>query len=103
MLFEIVFVSLGMAKKNELVMRQYKNDDGTVDRFYYSVDRPEGPVKAEFNVKASDEVLSDDPSKALAQQVAKANKGLPRTKQRFMNPATGTDVSYIRAKQLGII
>ena len=60
-------------------------------------------MKAEFNVKASDEVLSDDPSKALAQQVAKANKGLPRTKQRFMNPATGTDVSYIRAKQLGII
>lgn len=103
MLFEIVFVSLSMAKKNELVMRQYKNDDGTVDRFYYCVDRPEGPVKAEFNVKASDEVLSDDPSKALAQQVAKANKGLPRTKQRFMNPATGTDVSYIRAKQLGII
>ena len=103
MLFEIVFVSLGMAKKNELIMRQYKNDDGTVDRFYYSVDRPEGPVKAEFSVKASDEVLSDDPSKALAQQVAKANKGLPRTKQRFMNPATGTDVSYIRAKQLGII
>ena len=103
MLFEIVFVSLGMAKKNELIMRQYKNDDGTVDRFYYSVDRSEGPVKAEFNVKASDEVLSDDPSKALAQQIAKANKGLPRTKQRFMNPATGTDVSYIRAKQLGII
>lgn len=103
MLFEIVFVSLGMGKKNELIMRQYKNDDGTVDRFYYCVDRPEGPVKAEFNVKASDEVLSDDPSKALAQQVAKANKGLPRTKQRFMNPVTGTDVSYIRAKQLGII
>jgi len=103
LLFEIVFVSLGMGKKNELIMRQYKNDDGTVDRFYYCVDRPEGPVKAEFNVKASDEVLSDDPSKALAQQVAKANKGLPRTKQRFMNPVTGTDVSYIRAKQLGII
>ena len=101
--FALTFVSLGMAKKNELVMRQYKNDDGSVDRFYYSIDRPEGPVKVELNVKASDEVLSDDPSKALAQQVARANKGLPRTKQRFMNPATGTDVSYIRAKQLGII
>jgi hypothetical protein len=101
--FELMFVSLGMAKKQELIMRQYKNDDGTVDRFYYSIERPEGPVKAEYNVKATDEILSDDPSKALAQQVAKANKGLPRTKQRFINPATGTDVSYIRAKQLGII
>ena len=84
-------------------MRQYKNDDGTVDRFYYSVDRPEGPVKVEFSVKASDEVLPDDPASSLAAQVAKANRGLPRTKQRFMNPKTGTDVSYIRAKQLGII
>lgn len=89
--------------KQQLVMRQFSNPDGTVDRWYYSPDRPQGPVKVELNMSPKDGILPDDPKEALAVQVAKANKGLPTYKQRFMNPATGTDVSYARAKQLGLI
>lgn len=31
------------------------------------------------------------------------NKKLPKSKQRFLNPETGKEVSYMRAKALGIL
>ena len=33
----------------------------------------------------------------------KRNNSLPKTKQMFMNPKTGKEVSYYRAKSLGLV
>lgn len=33
----------------------------------------------------------------------KHQKSLPKTKQMFMNPKTGKEVSYYRAKSLGLV
>jgi hypothetical protein len=33
----------------------------------------------------------------------RSNSNLPKYKQRFVNPKTGREVSYLRAKHLGIV
>jgi hypothetical protein len=33
----------------------------------------------------------------------KSNDSLPKTKQMFLNPKTGKEVSYYRAKSLGLV
>ncbi len=33
----------------------------------------------------------------------KYQKNLPKTKQKFLNPKTGKEVSYFRAKTLGLV
>jgi len=33
----------------------------------------------------------------------KSNNSLPKTKQMFLNPKTGKEVSYYRAKSLGLV
>ena len=38
-----------------------------------------------------------------AEEEALQTKKIPKTKQRFINPKTGKEVSYQRAKELGII
>ena len=38
-----------------------------------------------------------------AEDLKLKNKKLPKTKQRFINPKNGKEVSYQRAKELGII
>ena len=47
-----------------------------------------------------------DYPKGYLEQFAKEQKrqnNLPKTKQLFLNPATGKEVSYARAKALGLV
>lgn len=54
-----------------------------------------GMVKAEFEYPK--EYLDEFNKKE------KRTSNLPKTKQMFMNPATGKEVGYYRAKNLGLV
>jgi len=54
-----------------------------------------GIVKAEFEYPK--EYLDDFAKKE------KIKNNLPKTKQMFLNPATGKEVGYYRAKNLGLV
>jgi len=54
-----------------------------------------GMIKAEFEYPK--QYLDDFAKKE------KIKNNLPKTKQKFLNPATGKEVGYYRAKNLGLV
>lgn len=78
-----------MAKSENPVKftRVFKNDDGTIDTWYYDTSiTTSGPVKVEIEW-----IKSLKPTK------------IPLSQQKFIHPVKGTEISYARAKSLGII
>ncbi len=81
-----------MINNNKTFIQVCKFLNGTITRWYYkegqlvevTIEHPEGHLSA-------------------AEEQNKLNKKLPKTKQRFINPKTGKEISYQRAKELGII
>lgn len=75
---------------------QFKDEDGTISIWKYDLDKfTRGPVEVE--IVYPKDYLSPE------QQVKKANKKLPKSKQQFLNPVTGKMVGYYRAKTLGLV
>ena len=63
--------------------------------YHYDLDKfPNGPYKTEIVYPEGYKTINDD--------IASANKGLPITKQMFLNPANNKYVGYGRAVQLGL-
>lgn len=63
--------------------------------YTYGPDKSRGVIKVELNYPK--EYLKEIDEKE------KANAKLPKYKQKFVNPATGKEVSYFRAKTLGLV
>ena len=101
---------------------QFKEDDGSITLWRYdSKVTTHGPVEVIQDYKPGDNmrVFTVVPKKGekppARGRKAKAvptepepepameEKGLPKTKQRYLNPETGKMVGYVRAKNLGII
>jgi hypothetical protein len=82
--------------KQEIVTKTFKSNDGVVSTWYYEKDRLNlGPFK----------VTIDYPKDWTSQEedMKKSNKKVSKTNQRFVNPSTGKEVSYQRAKALGLV
>ncbi len=80
----------------EIVTKVFKSADGVVSTWYYEKDRLDlGPFK----------VVIDYPKDytSLEEDLKKKNKKISKTNQRFINPSNGKEVSYQRAKALGLI
>lgn len=79
-----------------IFFREYKNEDGSVERWYYDLEKhPNGPI----------DVQIDYPKGYMnySEKLEEEQKNLPPTQKLYMNDATGEYVGYGRAKQLGII
>jgi hypothetical protein len=75
--------------------RIFKTKEGIVSTWYYEKDHLNlNPFK----------VIIDYPKDytSLEEDRKLSNKKIPKTKRRFINPETGKEVSYQRAKTLGI-
>ena len=82
--------------KQEVITKVFKSVDGVVSTWYYEKDRLNlGPFK----------VVIDYPKDytSLEEDIKKKNKKVSKTNQRFINPSTGKEVSYQRAKSLGLV
>ena len=76
--------------------QHFKNDDGTKCVWKYDMNiTRNGPYECTTTYPAT--------FKTAAEKQKEANKKLPKSQQTFLNIKTGREVSYFRAKQLGII
>ena len=75
------------------IARTYEETDGTKQVWQYSTT---GDLMS-VSIHYPKNYTSD------AEDLKLKNKKLPKTKQRFINPKNGKEVSYQRAKELGII
>jgi hypothetical protein len=80
--------------------RHYKSEDGTSSIWHFDTNYSEtNPIMVE-------ELDGDElPSSTIQiqERVARPKKSLPKTKQKYLNPKTGKEVGYVRAKNLGLI
>jgi hypothetical protein len=78
--------------KANIFTKDFKNADGTVDRWYFDLNRyPRGAYKTEmdiYNAQKQPEFKQED---------------LPKSKRQYLNEATGKLVGYTRARMLGLI
>lgn len=75
--------------------RTYKTKDGVVSTWYYEKNKMDlGLYKVTIDYPKNYTSLEED--RKLQ------NKKTPKTKRRFINPKTGKEISYQRAKALGI-
>jgi hypothetical protein len=82
--------------KQEIVTKTFKSIDGVISTWYYEKDRLNlGPFKVE--IKYPDNYTS------LEEDIKKKNKKVSKTNQRFINPKNGKEISYQRAKTLGLV
>lgn len=80
----------------EYITRVYKEKTGVTHTWYFEKDKLNlGPYKVTIDYPKS--YTSDTEDKK------QANKKLSKTKRRFINPKNGKEVSYQRAKQLGLV
>jgi hypothetical protein len=75
------------------IARTYEDADGTKQVWQYSTT---GDLMS-VSIYYPKNYTSD------AEDLKLKNKKLPKSKQRFINPKNGKEVSYQRAKELGII
>jgi hypothetical protein len=83
--------------KSNIYTRDFKNDDGTTDRWFYNLNKyPNGTYKTEFDIYNKEPMPENI-------KVITAQKGLPKTKRKYLNPKNNKLVGYTRAKELGLI
>ena len=72
--------------------RHYVDEDGSVEVWKYDIRKnPNGPYETAMEYPKG--------TKTFEQM----QELLPKIKRRYLNPETGKDVAYSRAKELGII
>lgn len=80
--------------------RHYKSEDGSTSVWHYDTDHSEtNPIMVE-ELEAGEKPGS---TIRVEKRVVKSKKSLPKTKQKYLNPKTGKEVGYVRAKNLGLI
>ena len=80
--------------------RHYKSDDGSTSVWHFDTEHSEtNPVMVE-ELEVGE---TSGPSIKIEKRVASSKKSLPKTKQKYLNPKTGKEVGYVRAKNLGLI
>jgi len=86
--------------------RHYKSEDGTSSIWHFDTEH------SEYNPIMVEELEGDElPGSTIQiekrvvdkERVARPKKSLPKTKQKYLNPKTGKEVGYVRAKNLGLI
>ena len=76
--------------------REFINDDGTTEIWKYDLDKfNKGPIETTTIYPKS--------YKSPLEVIKEENKGIPLTKQQWLNPANGKMVGYTRAKALNLI
>jgi hypothetical protein len=76
--------------------REYVDSDGVKSIWKYDLEKyPNGPIEINNTYPQN--------SKHRNQILEEENAKLPLTKRKFNNPASGKEVSYQRAKQLGLV
>ena len=87
--------------------RIYHNEDGSTSIWEYDPSiRQNGPVcvtEIPAGHPMQIEVQREDQEKVLAEKKVQAGKKVAKTKMKYLNPATGKEVGYVRAKNLGLI
>jgi hypothetical protein len=72
--------------------RIFNNEDGSIDVWKFDMNKnPNGPYEITISYPKG--------TKTFEQM----QEALPKTKRRYLNPATGKEVAYTRAKELGLI
>ena len=72
--------------------RRYVGEDGLIEVWKYDVRKnSNGPYETTIEYPKGTKTF---------EQIQEA---LPKTKRRYLNPETGKDVAYTRAKELGLI
>lgn len=80
--------------------RHYKSEDGSTSVWHFDTDHSEtNPIMVE-ELEAGEKPGS---TIKIEKRVASSKKSLPKTKQKYLNPKTGKEVGYVRAKNLGLI
>jgi hypothetical protein len=80
--------------KANIYTKDFKNADGTVDRWYFDLNRyPRGAYKTEMDIFNKEPM----PENEFKQE------DLPKSKRQYLNEATGKLVGYTRARMLGLI
>ena len=81
----------------------YRNEDGSTSIWEYDTSvRTNGPISVTEipagHKRATEEIVVEvtEPKKPSTEKVSK-------TKMKYLNPATGKEVGYVRAKNLGLI
>lgn len=84
--------------------RIYHNEDGSTSIWEYDTAiKKNGPVSVTeipAGHKRQEEITVEVTREANESQ---EGKKLPKTKMKYLNPATGKEVGYVRAKNLGLI
>ena len=93
--------------------RHYSNSDGSTSVWHFDTQHSDiNPVMVEelevgevpsstIRVEKRVASLEKRVQHPLEKRVQK--KSLPKTKQKYLNPKTGKEVGYVRAKNLGLI
>lgn len=85
----------------------YRNDDGSTSVWEYDTAvRANGPIcvtEIPAGHKVQVEVEREDQKKVLDEKRVQEGKKPSKTKMKYLNPATGKEVGYVRAKNLGLI
>jgi len=82
--------------EKKIITKTFKSLNGVISTWFYEEDKLNlGPFKV--LIKYPDDYTSD------AEDIRNKNKKLPKTKQKYFNPANGKMIGYNRAVQLGLI
>lgn len=87
--------------------RVYHNEDGSTSVWEYDpAVKTNGPIRVTeipaghpFQV----EIEREEEEKVKLEKKVLDGKKVPKTKMKYLNPATGKEVGYVRAKNLGLI
>jgi hypothetical protein len=83
--------------KANIFTKDFKNADGTVDRWYFDLNRyPRGAYKTEMDIFNKEPMPEN-------KKVVVNQEDLPKTKRQYINPNNGKLVGYTRARMLGLI
>ena len=91
--------------------RHYKSEDGTSSIWHFDTDHSEtNPIMVEEldgdelpSVTIQISTFANTHEKRVVTKERVPKKSLPKTKQKYLNPKTGKEVGYVRAKNLGLI
>ncbi len=90
-----------------LTKRVYNNEDGSVSVWEYDLaknpNRPVCVTEYPAGHKLIAEVTREAEESIETEKKVLEGKKVPKTKMKYLNPATGKEVGYVRAKNLGLI
>lgn len=86
--------------------RHYKSEDGTSSIWHFDTEHSEyNPIMVEEleGGELPSSTIQVEKRVVTKERVVSPKKSLPKTKQKYLNPKTGKEVGYVRAKNLGLI